>query len=226
MAGVIDLDEVVQDGIRVRAAAGTGSFRRRRSFTRSCARRALLADCEGGRRTTRRPVAGACRRRGTGGSRAPGAGEAALAKLGEIEAERERRQRTNKKQVEKQREPRASTTDAEARLMKMADGGFRPAYNCQIGSVADGQIVVAVKVETVGSDRGLMRPMLQTIERLYRPPAEASSRRRRLQQQCRYRMGSRAWHRGLWASGAQPVQDRPYTRRAMTALASPAGAGA
>ena len=45
----------------------------------------------------------------------------------ELEAERERRERTNKKEVAKQKEPRASTTDAEARVMKMADGGWRPA---------------------------------------------------------------------------------------------------
>jgi hypothetical protein len=51
--------------------------------------------------------------------------------------------------------------------MKMADGGFRPAYNCQIGTVAQGQIVVAVNAETVGSDRGLMRPMLDALQRRY-----------------------------------------------------------
>ena len=45
--------------------------------------------------------------------------------------------------------------------MKMADGGFRPAYNCQVASVAERQVVVAVEVETMGSDRGLMRPMLE-----------------------------------------------------------------
>ena len=51
--------------------------------------------------------------------------------------------------------------------MKMADGGFRPAYNCQIASAAEGQIAIAVSVETVGSDRGLMRPMLEAVRRLY-----------------------------------------------------------
>jgi hypothetical protein len=42
--------------------------------------------------------------------------------------------------------------------MKMADGGFRPAYNCQISAVGDGQVVVAVGVDTMGSDRGMVRP--------------------------------------------------------------------
>lgn len=51
--------------------------------------------------------------------------------------------------------------------MKMADGGYRPAYNRQISTVANGQIVVATYAETNGSDRGLMRPMLDEIERCY-----------------------------------------------------------
>jgi hypothetical protein len=47
--------------------------------------------------------------------------------------------------------------------MKMADGGFRPAYNVQVASVAGEQIVVAVEVRNTGSDRGLMRPMLDRV---------------------------------------------------------------
>ena len=51
--------------------------------------------------------------------------------------------------------------------MKMADGGFRPAYNCQISAVGEGQVVVAVGVDTVGSDRGMVRPMLDELHRCY-----------------------------------------------------------
>ena len=51
--------------------------------------------------------------------------------------------------------------------MKMPDGGFRPAYNMQIASVAGEQITVAVEVSTSGSDRGLARPMLEEIEASY-----------------------------------------------------------
>jgi len=47
--------------------------------------------------------------------------------------------------------------------MKMADGGFRPAYNMQIVSAVDGQVIVAVDVETSGSDRGLARPALERL---------------------------------------------------------------
>jgi hypothetical protein len=67
----------------------------------------------------------------------------------------------------KPKSPRASTTDPEARVVKMPDGGFRPAYNMQIASVAGGQVVVAVDVSTSSSDRGLARPMLEKIEATY-----------------------------------------------------------
>ena len=45
--------------------------------------------------------------------------------------------------------------------MKMADGGFRPAYNVQVTSAAGEQIVTGLNVTNIGSDRGLMRPMLE-----------------------------------------------------------------
>jgi hypothetical protein len=50
--------------------------------------------------------------------------------------------------------------------MKMADGGFRPAYNVQVASAAGEQIVVAVEVRNTGSDRGLLRPMLERVRAL------------------------------------------------------------
>src|SRR6202040_1658448 len=42
--------------------------------------------------------------------------------------------------------PRASTTDAEARVMKMADGGFRPAFNVQFATATDSQLLAAVAI--------------------------------------------------------------------------------
>lgn len=168
-AGVIDLDEVVQDGVKVRAAAGASSFRRRKTLEGELAKARQLVEQlrqegEGD------PDAGNRRRRAAA-ERAAAEREvrvaAALDKLREIEAERQRRQKTNKAQVDKQGQPRASTTDADARVMKMADGGFRPAYNCQLASVAQGQIVVGASVSNKGSDRGLLRPMLDELKRRY-----------------------------------------------------------
>ena len=67
------------------------------------------------------------------------------------------------------REPevRASTTDPQARVMKMADGGWRPAYNAQIASDTGTGLVVGVAVETTGSDMGQLREMSDALEAAY-----------------------------------------------------------
>jgi transposase len=167
VAEVIDLDEVAQDGVRVRASAGTKSFRRRKKLHKEL-RKAQRLIRQLKDEATDDPQASS-RRIAAANERALREREqrvaAALRKLAEIEAERERRSKTNKKEVEKQKEPRTSTTDPDARVMKMADGGFRPAYNCQLSTVAGGQIVIVPDVKTVGSDRGLARPMLEEINR-------------------------------------------------------------
>jgi transposase len=168
-ANVINLNEVVQDGVRVRASAGAASFRRSKTLHKEL-RKAQRRVAQLKQEVHDDPDA-SNRRIRAAGERAARETEArvkaALAKLAKIEAERERRAKTNKKQVAKQKEPRASTTDPQARIMKMADGGYRPAYNCQLGTVAEGQIVVAVETTAVGSDRGLMPPMLTQIDRRY-----------------------------------------------------------
>ncbi len=165
-AGVIDLDEVVQDGVRVRASAGSGSYRRRKTLhkelkkARRLVERLAQESDDDPDASNRRIEAARLRAARERAQRV----EAALGKLAEIEAERKRRAKTNKGQVDKQKEPRASTTDPQARVMKMADGGFRPAYNCQLATVAEGQIVIGAEAVAVGSDRGLIRPMVEQIE--------------------------------------------------------------
>ena len=57
----------------------------------------------------------------------------ALGQLAEIAAQRGR---TRRKKGRKPAGLRVSTTDPQARVMKMADGGFRPACNCQIVTAA------------------------------------------------------------------------------------------
>jgi len=92
---------------------------------------------------------------------------AALGALGKVEEQREQRKRTTGKNGKKPKEPRASTTDPQARVMKMADGGFRPAFNVQVVSTAGEQIVIDVAPLATGSDRGLLRPSLEAVrERL------------------------------------------------------------
>ena len=172
--GLIDLDKLAQDGVRVRASAGATSYRRRATLEQHLARAHEVVEALK-REVDDDPAASNKRIRAARERAARERVErvaAALKTLGEVEAQRERRLQTNRKQTEKQKEPRASTTDAEVRVMKMADGGFRPAWNVQVATVAGEQIVVAVEPSSVGSDRGLMQPMLEKIRKcLDRLPA-------------------------------------------------------
>lgn len=57
--------------------------------------------------------------------------------------------------------------------MKMADGGSRPAYNVQFASDPETQVIVAVSLDTTGSDAGQMAKMLDQIDQAYdRRPSE------------------------------------------------------
>ena len=163
--GLVQLDLLGQDGIKVRAAAGASSFRRRTRLEQlgeAAQARVVrlgkeLADEAGASEQRKR----AAQERGAR-ERAERIAKA-QARMRELEAERKRREKTNKAEVVKQKEPRASTTDPEARVMKMSDGGFRPAYNVQLVTAPQSQVIVEVGVDTSGSDRGLAAP---TIEKL------------------------------------------------------------
>src|SRR3981081_4338557 len=164
-AGLVSLDTLAQDGLRVRAGAGASSFRR---GARLGELHAGVPARGGGRaaKVERDPAAGdrvrrAAKERGARDRAARIA--AAQERMKELEAERERREKTNKKEVAKQKPPRASTTDADARVMKMADGGWRPAYNMQIKSAPEHQVIAAVDIETRDSDAGLAQPGIETV---------------------------------------------------------------
>jgi hypothetical protein len=155
--GLVDLDRVAQDGMRVRASAGAASFRRRPTLEEALAEaeaqvRALRAELQddpaAGNRRQQRARERATRERA---ERIKGA----LDRLPELEA---------KKRPEDREKARCSTTDPDATVMKMGDGGFRPAYNVQFSTATDSQIIVGVDVVTTGSDAGQMAPMVEQID--------------------------------------------------------------
>lgn len=159
--GLVRLQRVAQDGVRVRASAGAASFRRRprlEDFLREAGEQVerLAQELEEDPGATNRRQAAARKRSVEDRRRRV---EAALAQMGEVES---------KKKPQERQSARASTTDAEARVMKMADGGFRPAYNGQFAVDTASQIIVGVDVSNVGSDQGRLGPMLDQIEERYR----------------------------------------------------------
>jgi transposase len=80
------------------------------------------------------------------------------------EAAAEQRRKGERKD---QKEARASTSDPEARIMKMGDGSYRPAYNVQIKTAADGAHIVGVSVTDQGNDYGLLTEAIDEVERRY-----------------------------------------------------------
>src|SRR3984885_503209 len=161
-AGPVNLETLAQDGVRVRASAGAASFRREATLDRHLAlaetvvedlKREVDARSDASNQRARAAKERAARQR----SERVKAAQSALAEIKQQRKEREEKRGNGKKP----KEPRASTTDADARVMKMADGGFRPAYNVQVTSAAGEQIVTGLNVTNIGSDRGLMRPMLE-----------------------------------------------------------------
>jgi transposase len=168
-AGLVDFRTLMQDGIRIRAAAGAASFRRRGRLEQleAAARDVvehLRGELDGDAEASNRRIRAARER--AAGERAQRLA-AALKAQSEVEAQRKRREKKNANQAKKQKEPRSSTTDPQARVMKMPDGGFRPAWNVQVVTAGEEQIVVAVEPTSVGSDRGLMRPMLEAVRQRF-----------------------------------------------------------
>ena len=158
--GVITLKQVAQDGVRVRASAGASSLKRRERLGKhlrlaqqlvaqlkeraaedpgEASRKALAARERAAREMQRRI-------------------ELALAQMPEAEETLARNRRDPK-------DARVSTTDAQARRMKMADGGFRPAYNVQYAVDCDSQVVVGVDVVNTGADQQQMAPMVEQVEK-------------------------------------------------------------
>jgi transposase len=165
-AGVVKLKRVAQDGVRVRASAGAASFRREEKLEsllqtareRVAALKQQVNDDPGAE--ARAKAAAQARAALAREARI----EAALARLPELAA-------IKKRQSKKPEDARASTTDAEATVMKMGDGGFRPAYNIEFSGDTESQVIVGVDVVTTGSDMGQMAPMVeQVVERCGRAP--------------------------------------------------------
>jgi transposase len=166
--GAVTLKRVAQDGIRIRASAGAASFRRGETLERCLEEaqaqvEALKRQCEDDPgATTRRQQAARERAARERQERI----EQALKRLPQM-AE------IKTKQGKKAETARVSTTDAEATVMKMADGGYRPAYNGQFVSDTASHVIVGVEAVTAGTDMAQLTPMLEQVNDRYgQPPAE------------------------------------------------------
>jgi len=157
---LVTLDRVTQDGIKVRASAGASSFRREETLQQYVQEaeqqvRALKAELDAD------PTA-ASRRQQKARERAARERQErvqqALEQLPQVEAQ--------KKSKDKDK-ARTSTTDPDARVMKMSDGGYRPAFNVQLSTDSATQVITGVAVTNSGGDQGKMAPMVEQHHERY-----------------------------------------------------------
>jgi len=155
-AGLVELSTQGQDGMRVRASAGAASFRRQPTLEKvleqAQSREAEVEQAgqvENDQRTERQKAAQE---------------RAARERVARLEAALEEMPaaRAAKKPDEKDK-ARVSSTDAEARVMKMPDGGYRPAYNWQFSVELSNFVITGVDVVNIGSDKAQMEPMVKQV---------------------------------------------------------------
>lgn len=165
--GIVTMARVAHDGTRVRGSAGAGSFRREATL-QECVK-AARKQVERTAKQTDAPV----------NARVEAAQHRAaverLARVDDALKQLPEVQATKARQRDKRpTEARVSTTDPDARVMKMADGGYRPAYNVQFATDVDSRAIVGLTVTNLGSDRSSLPPMLAQVQRRTgRPPGAA-----------------------------------------------------
>ena len=157
---LVDMDRVAQDGMRVRASAGAASFRRKPTLEECLAD--AKAQVEALKKELESDPAAASRREQSARKRAA---EERLARVQQA-LERMPEAEAKKKKDEKDK-ARVSTTDPEASVMKMGDGGFRPAFNVQFATDTKTQVITGVEVTNSGSDQGEMLPMVEQHQERY-----------------------------------------------------------
>jgi transposase len=169
---LVSVSRVSQDGVRVRVSAGASSFRREERLQK------LLQESKQHVEELRRQVelpeyAALSARQRVARQRAAEEKqkrlEQAIEQLPELKQKQEQAEKRAGQgeygQKVRERQPQVSTTDPEARRMKMPNGGFNPAVNVQLATDTRSRAVVGVEVSNQGSDAvGLSEPMREQVE--------------------------------------------------------------
>jgi DDE family transposase len=160
---LVSVKRISQDGMKVRASAGQSSFKREAKLVNALAR--ARAQVEALKKQAEEPAnEDRSERKRAAQERAARERqervEEALAQMPELKAIKQKKNGKKNDQP-----PRASKTDAEARKMKMPDGGIRPAYNVQLATDTESRAIVGVDVCNQGTDQSQSQPMRQQVEK-------------------------------------------------------------
>ena len=153
--GIIELERVMHDGTRIRAAASGNTFRSEaaleqhlrmaREHVREMSDSSRAEECDARRRAAQRRAAEEREQRL----------ERALEQMTRLKQERYKYS---------QQAPRVSTSDPEARIMKRPGGGFEPSYNVQVSTDAAHGIVIGLEVNQSGADSPHLLKALERVE--------------------------------------------------------------
>lgn len=164
--GLVTMTCVAQDGLKTRAAAGKSSFRRKETLERCLAEaREQIATLK---RLADENAHELSARQQSARERAAREREERLTQaLEQCQQAQAQQAKTAQKSGRAPKEVRVSTTDPEARVMKMADGGYRPAYNVQFNTDIESGVIVGVNVTNAGSDGDQLPIMLDQLQEHY-----------------------------------------------------------
>jgi transposase len=152
--GLVELKQVTQDGMKVKASAGSDTFRREDRLKQhlELARKQIEQMGDPRSEVVSQRTAKARQR----------ALREKRARLNQAIEELKVVRQTRKE--EEKAEARVSMTDAEARIMKRSDGGFEPAYNVQIAADVSNAIIIDVQAVQAGSDRDQLVGAVERLE--------------------------------------------------------------
>jgi transposase len=163
--GIVTVEKTAQDGLRIRASAGASSFRRKPTLEGCLSQAQAVVEQQKVLGEAGEADGRSARQKAAQQRHARERLERVKQALQEVEKVAAKRAK-NRESRRKQKPARASTSDPEARVMKMADGGFRPAYNGQLTVDMDSRMIVGVEVSN-DADPRLLEPMLEQIEERY-----------------------------------------------------------
>jgi len=168
--GLITIDRVAQDGMKVRAHCGKSSFRRETTLKMHLKMAKehvdFLAKSEHNSNDISKQAAAARKRVAEESVKKTAMAIQELHKVRNqkaVEAKKKGRSFTQKDKDD----VRASKTDPQARNMKMPNSGFNPAYNVQFASESKSKAIIGVTVTQSGHDYGQLGPMQKQIYERY-----------------------------------------------------------
>jgi len=162
--GMITLEQVMQDGTKIKALASTRSYQREGTIQGHLERaRQRVAEMGDPRNEETSPKARQAQARARREQQQRL--ESALEELQKLQA---------RKSGEKAKsEARVSTSDPQARVMHHSDGGLSLSYNAQISTDAAHGLIVGVAVTQEANDYGQLLPAVERIEeRLEKEPQQ------------------------------------------------------